>query len=393
MKKKNGKKKDFFISYTSSDEKQAVWIAEVLEKANYTTIIQAWDFTPGKNFINEMDKGLRNSKHLIAVWSDAYFKSAFCKAEWTAAFVNYATNKRAIIPVRISNVKPKGLLAPIIYIDLYNVDEDKRADVLLQKIQPGRHIGENSINPNISGIERGSMPFNNLPHSENPYFTGRIDSLNLIYENFKSGDSVALVQSVNGLGGIGKTSIALQYAYKYSNEYETIWWVNAREFDTTLSSMMKFALSKKIISEDAKSDDVIEEMKYWFSNNENWLFIYDNADADDFSEWLESFLPKSRNGHVLITTRSSFFPKCESIAITVFNKAEAVSFMKNRTRKTGQGYGDDLAEKLSERLQYLPLALEQAAAYIVETPGVTYEDYCSLIDEYGIDIFSKKKHT
>ncbi|MCL2443327.1 MAG: toll/interleukin-1 receptor domain-containing protein [Treponema sp.] len=381
--------KDFFISYKSTDEKQAIWIAETLEKEGYSTIIQAWDFRAGGNFIEEMDKALKNSKHLIAVWSKKYFESMYCNKEWTAAFTKYATETRAIIPVRISNVKPEGLLASIIYIDLFRIKESKRAEVLINGIKTPERRGDKSIYPR-SGIKNGAMAFNNLPHSQNRYFTGRKDILDLINKNFKSKDLVSFVQSINGLGGVGKSSIVLEYAYRNLIKYETIWWVNSSSFDTTLSSFMKFALDKKLITEEAKAEDVVEEMKYWFSNNDNWLFIYDNADADDFKKWLEPFFPKSGNGHVLITTRNNFFPKSKSIDIVVFDETEAVSFMKNRIKKDSEGYSVKLAKILSKRLQYLPLALEQAAAYMVETPGVTYQDYIDLIDKYGTDILKKK---
>jgi len=234
------------------------------------------------------------------------------------------------------------------------------------------------------------MPFNNLPHSRNPYFTGRDDKLEIIRNNFLKNDMVSLIQSVSGLGGVGKTSIAIEYAYRHSHEYETIWWINAENTQSTFLSLKDFLLKKGIISEKVKEKDILESMKYWFNNNKNWLFIYDNADSDDFNKWLEPFFPQNRNGHILITTRSNFFPKSKSIDIVVFSEDESVSFLSKRTVKNGEGYSDDLAKKLSERLQYLPLALEQAAAYIVETPSVTYQDYINLIDKYGIDIFQKK---
>ncbi len=384
-------KKNFFISYTNKDEQQALWIDKVLKKAGYTTIIQACDFEPGTSFTGNMHKALQNSERLIAVLSDDYFKSAMCNKEWENAFYKYCEDDRAIIPVRISNVKPVGVFTTIIYIDLYKIPEEDREKTLIAGIK-GKSI-KNA--PDTSGIirrrEKYEIPLNNLPHSQNPYFTGRTEKMDLIYRNFQSGDVVSLIQSINGLGGVGKTSIALEYAYSHSHEYETIWWINSENRQTTFSSIRDFALLKGIITDDANEKDILEAMKYWFANNDRWLFIYDNADSGDFNLWLEKFLPKTRNGHVLITTRSNFFPKSESIDITVFTSTEAVLFLKKRTRKSGEGYSDDLAKKLSESLKYLPLALEQAAAYIVETPGVTYQDYIDLYERYGIEIF-KKKH-
>ncbi|MCL2049564.1 MAG: toll/interleukin-1 receptor domain-containing protein [Defluviitaleaceae bacterium] len=386
------KKKDFFISYTQKDEQQALWIAGTLEKAEFSTIIQAWDFNAGENFIINMDNALKNSKHLIIVLSEDYLNSLNCRTEWTAAFARYAKGElRAIIPIKISEVELDGLLAPISYINLYKLEESEREKALIDGVTPNK----NRIRPDTSGIIRrrgkGELPLNNLPHSRNPYFTGREEKLELIYNNFQGGDSVSLVQSLSGLGGVGKTSIALEFAYTHSHEYEeAIWCVNAENSTTALAAYRDFAMKKNIISEDATEDVIIEAMKYWFNSNEKWLFIYDNADSADFNVWLEPYLPQKRNGHVLITTRNRFFPKSKPVDIVVFNEIEAVEFLKKRTNKTGGGYSDESAKILAARLQYLPLALEQAAAYIVEIPGVTYGGYITLLEEYGVAVFEKK---
>ena len=117
--------KDFFISYTSSDEWWAKWIAATLENAEkepnvkYTTIIQAWDFKAGENFVSNMHQALKLGKRFIAVMSQTYLKSPYCQAEWTAAFTKDPSMEQSMfIPVRIDDIKPDGLLAPIVYIDL-----------------------------------------------------------------------------------------------------------------------------------------------------------------------------------------------------------------------------------------------------------------------------------
>ena len=242
---------------------------------------------------------------------------------------------------------------------------------------------------NIPGI-----PMNNLPHTKNPYFTGREEKLKAISDNFMSKEIIALTQSVTGLGGVGKTSIALEHAYRNFNKYETIWWVNAETEQTALDSIREFCLKKKILPDDASASEIIEALKYWFNNikNKNWLFIYDNVDAEHFNMWFEKYLPQTGNGHVLITTRSYFFPKSATINIDIFNDSEAVSFLKKRTGKFGDGFSDELAKVLAERLQCLPLAMEQAAAFIEQTPGVTYQDYINLIDKYGVDVFLQKNY-
>lgn len=115
---------DFFISYNHKDESWATWIAGVLEENGYSTIIQAWDFLAGNDFVVEMQKALQQCKKTIIVLSENYLKSEYCQAEWSSVFARDPTgNQRILIPVRIEDVKPDGLLKSRIYIDLVGMSE------------------------------------------------------------------------------------------------------------------------------------------------------------------------------------------------------------------------------------------------------------------------------
>jgi len=127
-------KKNFFISYTASDEKWATWIAGTLEENGYTTCLQAWDFKAGENFVLNMHEALENCDKFIAVLSAEYMEKVYCQAEWTAAFTKDPSSKKGLfIPIRVEDYKPKGLLAPIIYIDIFGVD-GKEAEERLKQI-------------------------------------------------------------------------------------------------------------------------------------------------------------------------------------------------------------------------------------------------------------------
>ena len=124
--------RDFFISYNSADADWGQWIAEQLEKAGYTTIIQAWDFLPGENFVIGMQEAARQARQTIAVLSDSYAQAQFTQPEWAAAFVQDPTGKRRkLIPVRVRPCQPDGLFAAIIYIDLVDKEEDMASRLLL----------------------------------------------------------------------------------------------------------------------------------------------------------------------------------------------------------------------------------------------------------------------
>jgi hypothetical protein len=94
--------RDFFISYTGVNRPWAEWIAVQLEAAGYSTLLQAWDFRPGSDFIHEMQQATSTGGRTIAVLSPAYFASKFSEAEWRAAFVKDPTGEQGLlVPVRV----------------------------------------------------------------------------------------------------------------------------------------------------------------------------------------------------------------------------------------------------------------------------------------------------
>lgn len=132
-------KKNFFISYTGVDEPWAEWVAWQLETVNYTTIIQAWDFEAGGNFVTDMHRAAMEAERTIAILSEAYFKSGFAQSEWNAAFRQDPTGEKGLLlPVRVQDCRPEGLLGAIVYIDLVGLDETAARDTLLERVQRGR---------------------------------------------------------------------------------------------------------------------------------------------------------------------------------------------------------------------------------------------------------------
>jgi hypothetical protein len=130
---------DFFISYTGVDRSWAEWIAWQLEATGYTTVIQAWDFRPGANFAVAMQHAAAESERTIAVLSPAYLRSGFTAPEWAAAFARDPTGTQGLlVPVRIQDCEPKGLLPQVVYVDLVGLDAEAARDTLLAGVQRQR---------------------------------------------------------------------------------------------------------------------------------------------------------------------------------------------------------------------------------------------------------------
>lgn len=144
--------KDFFISYNQADRQWAEWIAWLLEEAGYSTIIQAWDFRPGSNFVLDMHRATTEANRTIAVLSEDYLKSLFANSEWAAAF---ARDPTSVLPVRVRICELKGLLTSIIYIDLVELEEERAREVLLAGVNKGR--AKPVFPPNFPGLRQAEQ--------------------------------------------------------------------------------------------------------------------------------------------------------------------------------------------------------------------------------------------
>jgi len=132
-------RRDFFISFNSADRAWAEWIAYELEEAGYTTFFQHWDFSPGSNFVLEIHNAASRADKTIAVLSQNYLDAIFTQPEWSAALVQDPTGaKRTLIPVRVQPCQPRGILAPIVYADLVDFNEEAARDRLLSLAQGDR---------------------------------------------------------------------------------------------------------------------------------------------------------------------------------------------------------------------------------------------------------------
>lgn len=145
--------KDFFVSYIGTDLSFATWVSELLENNNYTVTIQAWDFRPGDNFVSKINEALLECKSLIVILSKNYLKSKWCEAEWTSKLVEQIeSNERRIIPIRVEPVDLKGMLSPIIYIDIVDKSEIEAKEKILEGIQD-KAIRKSSGYPSYYNIE------------------------------------------------------------------------------------------------------------------------------------------------------------------------------------------------------------------------------------------------
>jgi TIR domain len=131
--------RDFFVSFNKADRAWAEWIAWQLEEAEYTTYFQEWDFRAGGNFVLDMQNAAARATRTIAVLSPAYLASRFTQPEWAAAFANDPTGEKgSLVPVRVQDCDPQGMLRVVKFIDLVGLDEDIARHRLIEGVDPTR---------------------------------------------------------------------------------------------------------------------------------------------------------------------------------------------------------------------------------------------------------------
>lgn len=231
----------------------------------------------------------------------------------------------------------------------------------------------------------------------NKYFSGREKELNQIDRYFQQGEvtMINICQTISGLGGVGKTQLALEYGYRFGGNYpDAVWFIVADESVSIYKSFVQFAITVGIsLPTECQIKDLQLVIRNWLSNHDKWLMIIDNI--ENFED-IEEYLPKVLKGHFIITTRDSNIDIGVKCPLDVFSEGEAVNFLKNRIYGKGEKKEYDfedfenMAPKLVKRLGNLPLALEQAGAYIFVTK-CSISEYLDILEENGLRMFDEKE--
>ncbi|RKN41502.1 tetratricopeptide repeat protein [Micromonospora endolithica] len=224
----------------------------------------------------------------------------------------------------------------------------------------------------------------NVP-PRNPNFTGRADLLVQLYQQVQGGPTAVLPHALHGMGGVGKSHLAVEYVYQHQGEYDLIWWIPAERPAQINASLVELARRMNLT---AAGPDVgsaraaVHEALRLGRPYRRWLLVFDNAESP---EALLPYLPTGGSGNIMITSRN---PQWNSVARTlevdVFTREESIELLRRRGPELTAEQADRLAGKLGD----LPLALEQAAAWRAET-GMPAEEYLRLFEEKRVELLEQ----
>ncbi|HTS97656.1 MAG TPA: FxSxx-COOH system tetratricopeptide repeat protein [Streptosporangiaceae bacterium] len=241
--------------------------------------------------------------------------------------------------------------------------------VIIGQVSPEHHLADKPHEAGSPGSDHVAERVRDTLPRRNPVFTGRVRMLDEIEASLQVGP-VAVV-AVRGLGGVGKSQVALEFAHRMRDfgRYGIVGWVRADSQVTIAEDLATLAAALGLAA-DKPVGQVAADVLAMLGSRQDWLLVYDNAQNP---EDLISLLPRA-NGHILITSRNrAWSGLAAQLDLYVFDRDESVALLRERTRRDEPEAAGDLAAELGD----LPLALAQAAAYI-DTNAITIAGYLDL---------------
>ncbi|WP_260867405.1 FxSxx-COOH system tetratricopeptide repeat protein [Streptomyces sp. SAJ15] len=235
--------------------------------------------------------------------------------------------------------------------------------------------------PGVRPAVWGNMPPRNL------VFTGRDELLLQLERELSEGPTAVLPHALHGMGGVGKSQLALEYVYRHAAQYDIVWWIPAERPTQIAQALVELArrLNLPVTGEAITAVPAVLEALRTGVPYSNWLLVFDNAESPEaVREYFPTSPGSSPIGSILVTSRN---PQWETLAhpleVDVFERSESIHLLQRRNPDLPEEEADQLAEILGD----LPLAVEQASAWRAET-GMPASEYLRLFEEKRAELMT-----
>ncbi|WP_405723391.1 FxSxx-COOH system tetratricopeptide repeat protein [Streptomyces sp. NBC_01537] len=357
----------FTISFAGFNRPWAAWTAHRLREHGHRVTLQRWDPPPGVPLEEALRDLLAASGTIVLVLSELFFASgARTDAEWNGVLRGLiADSAHRFAAVSLTDRTTPPAVAVLEPVELWGIDAGEAEHRLLTRLGlPNDRIGVDSGRvraprfPNDPPEVWGGVP------RRNPRFTGRHAIFAQIQEELNKAPRGTAVVTLLGISGVGKTQIAAEYAYRFASDYDVVWWVPAQQRGTLRERLADLAPALGLRTGPDYGARIRAGLEALRRGNPHarWLTIFDSADDP---QHLVELLP-SGPGHVLITSRNREWAAHSSalMEIPLYARSESVSFVRRRARRLTESDADALAQVLED----YPLALDQTAGWLAESP-------------------------
>jgi tetratricopeptide (TPR) repeat protein len=378
---------ELFYSYAHADEALRKELEKHLRLLQQRGLITGWHdrkIPAGAPWADEIDTHLNTAQIILLLISADFLASQYCYGvEMKRALERQEAGEARVIPIILRPVdwehEPslhKLQALPTGAIAVTDWPMSPTYDNAFKDIARGIRLVVEEYHKSSPTKSSKTAQGWNIPYRRNPFFTGREQLLKQLHDNLSSARVAALTQAqaISGLGGIGKTQTAVEYAYRYRDEYRYILWVSAAASDLLITGFVELATVLNLPErEEQDQNRIVAAVKLWLEQHGQWLLILDNA--DDFA-LIEDFLPVDSQGHILITTRAQAAGNlANSIAVEKMDQQEGTLLLLRRAKvlaidvllEKAPVQDRAKAEEIVKEMGGLPLALDQAGAYIEET--------------------------
>jgi tetratricopeptide (TPR) repeat protein len=384
-----------FVSHAGPDTGWAEWVAWQLRAAGHRVELDAWDWQAGESFVARMRSALQvRGVVMVALFSEAYFEPGrFSMAEWDAARAAAQAGEFRIVPVRVEAVTPPIFDSALIFVDVFGVDPaTARARVLAGVRGKGAPAVE-PVFPDAAGAAGGGAAASSGPRlpgvlpgvwrvpPRNPAFTGRDRMLADLRAGLSGGGRVAL-QALEGMGGVGKTSLAIEYAHRFAGDFGAVWWVDAENPSLVPEQLRELAVAARLVDAGGDVRAGADAARAWLRREQGWLLVFDNAEDP---RPLAPLLPDGP-GQVLVTSRDGRWAQTVAgvESVDVFARAESVALLATHVPSIAAGDADRIAAGLGD----LPLAVAQASGVMAET-GMSPGEYLQELDRQAAALLAE----
>ena len=367
---------EVLIVYTSEDRPWVDWMSVVLGQTGSRVTTYAIDVAPSQ----ELESRLETSTQTMLLLSPAFIGSERGRSVWDVIVPTQSAGTiQHTTVVRILNAQLSPFFSQLTPLDLTGLGEEHGADSILRALGRPGHVPEQAseygrLTAQFPGAARTAPTVWNVDR-RNAVFTGRGQVLEKLRDQLLGATQrVVIPQALHGLGGVGKTQVALEYAHRFRADYDVVWWIPALQPDSIRSALAMLAgrIGLRVGDNVAEAANAALEALRRGTPYARWLLIFDNA--DDPAE-LEQFLPGG-DGHVLITSRDPAWTQfAKPIAVDVFAEEEATLHLLRRV----PGLTQDSAVKIGRALGFLPLAIEQVAAWL-EATSMPASEYLNALE-------------